>query len=63
MLSCKDFQQNEKRSMKKVEIKDDSSEGEDVDFETDKSDPQNIKPDSNGVNNTSENSTKKDEPK
>lgn len=32
MLSSKDFQTNEKRSMKKVEIQEDSSDGEDVDF-------------------------------
>lgn len=32
MLSSKDFQVNEKRSMKKVQIEEDSSEGEDVDF-------------------------------
>jgi len=32
MLSSSDFQTNEKRSMKKVQIQEDSSDGEDVDF-------------------------------
>lgn len=32
MLASKDFQANEKRSMKKVQIQEDSSDGEDVDF-------------------------------
>jgi len=32
MLTSKDFQANEKKSMKKVQIQEDSSDGEDVDF-------------------------------
>lgn len=62
MLSSKDFQVNEKRTMKKVQIEEDSSEGEDVDFGDANKKEENIKdiltpltPSSNNQNDTKSN--------